>query len=655
MARSIHLRLVLVASILLFGLLSFLAVIDLSLRDRTAPVAIGAQASLDLDFTKSTKLTVNPYSQLAKVSQEYHLGLVKVLPELSGDQSGQVFVPLGSSIQGDSVARFGDTAPSRVKTIQALENSYPSGEYLITGSQADKNRFMSWLSDHEVGARWTDIDISSSLAMLYRQPSFIVTVAATVGFSSSLVLYWAAIRARTRALRLLNGVPSARIQIEDLSAFVAAIAAGALISMTASVFFISQRKGAVFVPTYLLSWVVFSGVTLLIITVSALALSVISRPSIMMLARRRPPVADLRKPALALEVILLTLAFVTLPSTLSMMSDSRSASEQLAQWKRLSDQVNILLPAGTGDAGFEQIKSKIGLAIHESESRGGAALSYAWTAKSEEDGAFKLEENFAVVTSSWLTMMTGRTDWFNANSFVKLEQAEVPQDISGMFGPHLELWQRNAERQLAMSDFFFYRYSDPKTLPLAKNGSGELLFIEDAVIAVAPSLYDTFNDDFLGSASSSGNIVLTGLDGVRQNIQNQGISGKVDIKYVAEAGVLRAQYAEYFAWLHGLSFLITLLALIVAAAISAAVLALLRARRDFPLRISGATWLQIVGGRIPLEVTTIFILSLLVMVTMGKNHRPEVAMLGFSACIVISIIHIMATRFVFGRIASRRI
>ncbi|WP_116115903.1 hypothetical protein [Austwickia chelonae] len=231
--RSFHLRLISLASVLLFGLISFLSVVNVSLLDRSAPVAVGARASLDLDFTRSPELGADPYPRLAAAAEKYRVGLVKLLPDLSGDQSGQVLVPLGGVDVSGQIARFGGST-SPVRPVEVLESSYPSGEYLVTGPSADRSGFTSWLEGQGVIVRWVDISIGTSLEMLYRQPSFLATIGAVVGLSGSLVLYWAAVRARTRSLRILNGVSAARIQAEDLSVFGVAVGAGAAVAAIVS-------------------------------------------------------------------------------------------------------------------------------------------------------------------------------------------------------------------------------------------------------------------------------------------------------------------------------------------------------------------------------------------------------------------------------------
>ncbi|WP_116115902.1 hypothetical protein [Austwickia chelonae] len=364
---------------------------------------------------------------------------------------------------------------------------------------------------------------------------------------------------------------------------------------------------------------------------------------------------SLRGPALTLTFVLFGLVMVTFPPTLTIVEESRSASKQLAQWKHLADKVNVLLPSGTGDTGFEQIKHRIGSVVHDAERRDGAALSYTWARGGAASPPLDQDDSFSLVTAPWLAMMVGRADWESAPGFTKVAPEKVPIAVTQMLEPNLEIWRRHTDRPLKATDLAFYRYTGRPGLPLAEAGSGVLLFSDQALIAVAPSLYETFDDGFLGSVSSTGNIVLTGLSATRQGVQDHGLSGKVTVKYVAEAGVLRAQYAEYFAWLQGISLVTTVVALVLSAGVSASVRALVRARRDFPLRFSGATWAEVVGERLPAELVVMTVITVLAVFTVGGAHRAEIVLLGVLMVLLTPVMHVLAVRKVFDRVATRRI
>lgn len=104
-----------------------------------------------------------------------------------------------------------------------------------------------------------------------------------------------------------------------------------------------------------------------------------------------------------------------------------------------------------------------------------------------------------------------------------------------------------------LSKVSFYRYAEAGQLPLAVIG-GQLVFPDDALVVVVPGVYEPFNDTFLVSTASSGNLVFTGLGPTQALLTQHGLQHRVLVKYAAEEGILYAQFTAYFAWLRAGSF-----------------------------------------------------------------------------------------------------
>jgi hypothetical protein len=107
--RVVHRRIVFAVSAVLFSLLAAAAVIVADLHDRGYPAQLGAKSAVDLDFSESGMSDAEAFRQLGMLSDHLEIGLVKVAPDLSGNQSGQVFVAVGDQDSfPDSIQRFGN-------------------------------------------------------------------------------------------------------------------------------------------------------------------------------------------------------------------------------------------------------------------------------------------------------------------------------------------------------------------------------------------------------------------------------------------------------------------------------------------------------------------------------------------------------------------
>jgi len=75
----VYRRVVAGVSLVLFGVVALVAVIVTDLHDRSLPQALGAKAAVTLDFSRSSLSDEGAFAELARLSDELGLGLVKVL------------------------------------------------------------------------------------------------------------------------------------------------------------------------------------------------------------------------------------------------------------------------------------------------------------------------------------------------------------------------------------------------------------------------------------------------------------------------------------------------------------------------------------------------------------------------------------------------
>lgn len=165
----------------------------------------------------------------------------------------------------------------------------------------------------------------------------------------------------------------------------------------------------------------------------------------------------------------------------------------------------------------------------------------------------------------------------------------------------------------------------------------------------------TFNDDFLASLTSTDNLIFDGLDSTLALLRAQGLENTVQVKYAAEDGVLRAQFASYEAWLRGFALAALAGAFVLALAISAFIASLIHARRDFPLRLDGRRWSDVLRRRVGGELLATLVLGgLIVLVLPPGDLAPTVVAL-LAGTVGTALAHLAASRWTFHRIANRTI
>lgn len=657
-----HRRIVVAVAAVLFALLAIVVGIVTDLHDRFVPVALGAKAAVSLNFSESGLADDEAFRQLGMLSDRLGLGLVKVAPDLSGDQSGQVFVLVGT--QGhfpDTIQRFGAQPAAQIRESATLAHSYASGQYLVTGDTTRLAEFNAWLTAHRITNRWTEDTPSTTLQFLVRQGDFGMSLLAAAALMVSLVVYWLSVKARGRALRVLAGVSTWRIQYEDLVGFLAAMTAAAAICDVVALPAVGLVYGWVFVPYFANVLLTFEAVVVLTTLGGAVALSVAAWPSATMLAAREPAVKSLRLSSVVLKAATFALVLVAVAPAFTAYTRAKGAAAEQAQWKSLAEQVVLSFPAGTREREFQALMPSVGAVVQDAEARNAVALSYTLTKDHLNRSELGPYQYVSLVNQHWLDLMLTRGRGGDPRGsqptpgLLPVPPEQIPNGARQVLGAQLALSSRDRLTAAAMlRKVTFYRYAGSLQLPLAVVG-GELVFPDDALVVVVPSLHALFNDSFLVSVASSGNLVFTGLGPTQALLTQHGLRQRVQVKYVAEEGILRAQFTAYFAWLRAGSLVALLVALAVSAALGAFIAAVLKARRDFPLRLAGKSWWGILADRVAREWVVGAALTVLVILVRGWQSSVLVAGVAAAALLVSPLTHLMAARWAFANVSLRRL
>lgn len=660
-----HRRIVFAVSTVLFVLLAVLAVVMTDLHDRSFPQSIGAHTSVSIDISDSVMDNSEAFRELGAISDQLDLGLVKVAPDLSGDQNGRVFVVVGSA-NGflPRVPLFNDR-DAQVRGSEALATSYATGQYLITSEGARVDEFRRWLDGKSFTTKWNDDSATGTLSALLMQPSFGVTVLAAIALLVSLVLYWLSVKARGRSLRVLAGTPTGRIQFEDIVGLLIPIALAAIVCAGAAIAYVGLSQGWVFVPFVASTLVLLDGLVISSTLVCAIVMSMVAIPSTKMLAARTPEIAGLQRAAVVLKVLTFALVIATLAPAVSLLTQSRDIASQQAQWRSLSDQVSIGISAAIGESGFQQASHPLAKLVKDAEAKDAAAMSYSWPsdliARSGDDAGNY--QSVALVNQKWLDLMgitvspAGVKPSLPTNrTLEQLPGGKAPAPIEKWLDPSLALWARESGKATQLLDSFkVYQYNGKAHIPMATaGGGGSLEFLDHALIIVTPHLYESFNDDFLGSIISTSNIVFSGLGPTQALISTYGLRDVTTPRYVAEEGVLAAQYTAYFAWLQGFALIALLVALAVAACVSAFIVAVVKSHRDFPLALAGTSWRDILAGRVMKDWAMFALATGLILLVRGFNGWALISVAALVAACLAPLTHFIAARWSFQNVAQRR-
>lgn len=651
-------KIIAVTAVALYTLLAFLAAVVTDFHDRYYPQSIGVSAKLTLGFSESQISQDDALAALRELDEDTGLGLFKLAPDLDS-VGGQVFVDLIAGRAPQSIGWFGNHAPAQIVGVERLANSTADGTYLVTDG-GDLDRAVRTLTDRGVSVERVDASVMDSILSLSQQPGFAAPVLAACALVAAITVFWLAIKARSRALRVLGGVAPWRIQVQDLGALVVMLVVAAVGVAAGAAFFVGATRGWAYVPALVSIAATFEGVTLAASVLVALLLSAASWPSVEVIARRLPAVKSLRWAARVVQVgTLITLIAFAGPAWAAVANAQRTAT-QLGAWNQLSDQV--VLSFGIPDEDMDTVAPQIDKIVSNAENDDEAALSYAIT-EEQWQGDFGRYSAIALVNSRWINLMEHA---LGPDALRPVAPEDVHAMLSRELGPSLELWSRNGSDSLELDGLSAFEPTTDRPFPVVNGGaSGQLTFESDVLVLQIPRISAFFDATNIVSLASTGNTVFTGVASTqnRLNAENLtsaglselGIQGTIRPLYVAEQGILEAQFAAYLSQLLTISLAALAIAFLVASAVTAMIAGLINARRDFPLRLTGSTWRQVVRSRALPDLGVAALIAIVISAMQPMATLWVAAIASAFAIVTIYGSHLIAARAVFNRVVHRKL
>lgn len=643
-----HTRIVAAVAAVLFVIMAAISFLVVDLRDRSLPVALDAGSVVTLETRTSSASNDQLLAEIVALSDGEGLGLYRIAPDLTAGEPGEVFVAMTARQvpPGRTIPRFGDQPDAVVLGVDRLDHSLASGRYVMTGPASGEDVLDAWARRADVQVSWAHDGVRANLAMLASQPTLLTASAAAVLLMVVIVVYWFAVRARGRALRVLGGVPARRIQRDDLVRLARPVVAAGVTVGAALVLGGGVLQGWVFAPVLAVTYGWFAGAVVVATVVGALAVSAASWPTPRMIAERLPAVGALRAATGSVRVVSLVLVLASVSPAVAAYQDARASAAEQAQWRVLADVVALALQGGETEdewkADFEQPVSDV---VREAHADGRAALSYyvppdVLAQYAPDDTGYGL----ALVDARWL-------DLFHRTTSPLPDGAADPPAAREFLVESLPLW---LDSGVAPADISF-RVASGSPLPVVRGGAGELEFPEKTVLYVVDGL-DAFTDDWVASLASTSNVVLQGLTATIDAVAEHHLTGRVQVRYIAEEGLLRAHLTAFLAWLALIALLALLVSLVVATAVAAFISAVTVARRDFPILLTGAPPGHVVARRAAREIAGAGAVTAVVVAVVVATHSPGpwlVAGAGLLVTVLVPAVHRGATQRMFGAVVRR--
>lgn len=657
-------RVVAAASAVIFGLLAMMVHLLVDMHDRTSPIALDSPPRLMLDFAMSGVQGDAAIEALRSLDQGAGLGLVKQRTEVRDDLHEVVFIPLNDNpALPATVGRYQEDA-ARVVGQETWAHTTASGTYYVTGDVAALPQTTSELEALGVRVEREDASIWAGVQGLVRMPSMLTSFVTVCMLLATLVLYWLAMKSRRRALSVLSGIPVARIQAHDLGQLMLVVAAVGLVVSALVTVAVGLWRGWIYSPVFATYLGILGGIMLVVALLAALGMSAVSVPSPGLIARRAPATVGVRRAAGAMKAATFVVVLFAIGPAWVALDRAVTEAEQLSRWQRLADYATAEFD-DANETDIQRLKPALGQVVRETEGDGSLLFSATFAREeAENDPAMiggTMGDHFddllgqrwagvSLVNQAWLEVMADDEQ----THLVEVPPRDLPpQFVTEMSHAFEELWGRPADAQRTVAGLRFLTAATGK-VPLI-GSANELAYRDDVLVAVVPSVWETFDDGTLVNFST-GELLFAGVEETQRRLESHGLARDVTAQHAAEQGVLLARFAAYDAWLNTAAIAGLGIALALAAAISAYIASLLHARNDFARRLAGHPWPRVLTGRILPELMIGGLAAGLVAGLLRPPDQILAVVLTVGLLLAASpVMHLFAARRAFTDVTARKL
>ncbi|WP_347110948.1 hypothetical protein AAHB33_09355 [Paenarthrobacter sp. S56] len=587
---------------------------------RSAAVAIAAlialvagvyTAAADLDglpnsdFVASVRYDGSPLSRdqivikLDSYADATGVGIVRVASAPDDFLNKRVAFSFGSKeIQNANIDWFSPTMSGGMSKSSDLGITSLNGVYGLSGNDVQAASFRTWMSN-EVKA---DVVLTKKTYVGLLSYA-LLTVGAWVPMSAAIlllgatILSWYVLRARGRELRIMAGMRLSHVVFADLRSLFGALALPALGAYLIAVVVV-LAAGFGRVGYYISTLALFTGVLALFTVVVALLLGALTLPAVRDIAARRPSERGSWLISELLKVAAVMIVAAILPTVSAIVANASAASSQGATWGSMGDGVTLRIanrPSEAEEAAFAGL-------TRDMVGNGAAMFSMSLSSNTVDlvDEAARADlktmgyDSVVLTDLRYLDTVNGASgaSWGPITAVQSLE--DLPESVKGKLAPTLRLWTMNRQGP----DVQIYENTSDMDIVVSGSMAGTLDVGKHPLILAVKDVAQ-FDNFFLASAVSRGNVVFTDPERVSELVKERHMAGAIlSIDRIADLGLYDAQSKQRNAQLGASAVALAVLALVMCVAVTAWIFALLRRRRWFVQRSAGNSWSSILLPRL---------------------------------------------------------
>lgn len=600
-------------------------------------VPLGTTNQFDLNVSESSISKEELISDLNKITDDNNGVLVKTAVDPENYENKKDIIWFGSKkpeLEGlvidikniywfDSSLKGELIAPSNIG-VRPL-----SGVYSVSGEETFHDELNNWAEIKEVRISWSD---DSSIFKQIYVYLFLSGVGNAV-LASFLLLFatiitWFVSHAKSRSIRMLGGVQTSKIHIEDTKRITLMILQGSLIGSFFGIGYVGIVKGVE--QIHLVVWhVITILVIFLLIMISIIALlSIIASPKPEHIAERKIPLKRFNLLGTINRVSIIILAFIVIPTTVNSAIITSKLSIEHALWEEMQDTVQL---------SFNDLDSlETGEMLPEAESffkgmyeNNNLQLSFvidnAIELSAEEMGGY---DHIILTDNAWVDSLGITINPEDKSSkLIERKFESLPLALSDFLKLQLPLWIKSEEIQ--PKDLNFYEYKDVETKFIALSLNGETIQAQDPLIILVENPVETFKTKgFLLNAASSGNIVFPDEETLQLALSESPIKPFViSIDSIADAALEMAQSFKQESIYYVTACILILVSMFFAGILNGKLWASTNRKRIFTLHTFGKSYASIIEAPVRREIITVIVTAIIGSIIAYMIHHMQFSVL----------------------------
>jgi hypothetical protein len=588
------------------GVAAFLAVLSalyLSAAEESFPG--GAEWVASIDFSSASLSKSDAIAGMNAIADRTGLTIEKVVLDPENSYNSRTLYVFGSGApsRAEEMAWFTPGQTGERRSIADLGLGSLNGRYVLAGAPAAVQEFAAWLTESGATTFLAEKEPLAVVGAALFNTGAWVAVLTCVILLGSLSTTWYVLRARGRALKVLNGAVGRAVVGEDLMSLIRASAVPVLAVFGGAIIVVAALTGV----DHLVEYAMTLGAVLALAGAAgaacALAVAALTWPTVAGIASRKPPERSFHLLSEALKALTLILVVSLLPVAGASISTAVALANRADQWALLSDQAVLRIAGGSEDQ-FAEEAQRMTQFVTDAEQDDASAFAYAFP--SESDPTLRADgiDGFVLTSPSFLAEVfpavgdapTAENPLGAAGTVVPF--TSLPASMTDALRGSFELWTRSGDANELVRNARFFRYDDAAPFPGITGKNAEMDDSTSPLVAVIDRPTEVFDADFIGSVITSGNIMFDAA-WVQEHLPSSAVSDLVlSVDRASDEGVAAAASSRQTAAMQTFSLALVLLALLMSVAVSAWIYALTRARRIFVERTAGWTWIRVLRARL---------------------------------------------------------